>query len=86
MIKILLKTIAMGLMASLLLTACTSTNNSLRHSNDSLGHSNDNMHAKKKNSYASKMLKKQKNKKIDLKKFCFKDNRSIHYNAKERCK
>ena len=29
---------------------------------------------------------KLKKKKIDLKKFCFKDNRSIHYRIEERCK
>lgn len=34
---------------------------------------------KKKNKFVSKA-------KIDLKKFCFKDNRSIHYKSNERCK
>ena len=34
---------------------------------------------KKKNKFKSK-------EKIDLKKFCFKSNRSIHYRAEERCK
>lgn len=29
---------------------------------------------------------KLKKEKIDLKKFCFKDNHSIHYKAQERCK
>jgi hypothetical protein len=40
-------------------------------------------------SHKSKKKKKNKFKskaKIDLKKFCFKDSRSIHYKSQERCK
>lgn len=39
--------------------------------------------------YKAKHKKKKfklKEQKIDLDKFCFKDNHSIHYRAKERCK
>ena len=36
-------------------------------------------HKKKKSRFKSKEV-------IDLKKFCFKSNRSIHYRANERCK
>lgn len=38
--------------------------------------------------YKKKKKKKfvLKTKKVDLKKFCFKDNTSIHYRAEERCK
>jgi len=93
MIKII-KSTTLGLAATVLLSGCFDSQSNLNTSHDAtmavdatpseiISHNIAVSHA-----IASKKRKKHKLrvKKIDLDKFCFKDNRSIHYNAKERCK
>ncbi len=41
---------------------------------------------KYKSKHKKRKAKFKSKEKIDLKKFCFKDNRSIHYRTEERCK
>jgi uncharacterized lipoprotein YajG len=86
------KSVLVGLAAALLLTACASNQNKVTASakkaiaSDATAHEIEVQHK-----YAANIKKKRKNKfkskeKIDLKKFCFKSNRSIHYKAPERCR
>lgn len=94
MIKIT-KTIVLGLTAAFLLTACSNdqeqlntpthaviaadaTKAEIQHEKEYIEHAKAKKKRKKRNS-----VNKQK---IDLKKFCFKDNTSIHYKSNERCK
>ena len=79
--KSILKSVSISLAAAVLLIGCAS---------------NDAHPAKKGQSKYMKDLKKKRMEKVggtkaektkaDLKKFCFKDNRSIHYRNSERCK
>jgi len=92
----LFKTIAkktlIGATATLLLTACVSNQNTTPTQSSSYDHHTiglDTLSQDKKVVTHKKKRKhsfKKKQQKVDLKKFCFKDNSSIHYRAKERCK
>ena len=95
MIKII-KGAVVGLSAALLLTACSNdqakVSTPVMHdsaiasdatSNEIKVHEKYKMHLKKTKKAKKVKLKKAK---VNLAKFCFKDNHSIHYKAEERCK
>ncbi len=75
--KSILKSVSISLVAAVLLIGCGS---------------NDAHPPKKSGGKHAKDLKKKRmekvgtKKEVDLTKFCFKDNRSIHYKESERCK
>jgi len=93
-----LKGVVVGLTVALLLTACSTDQEKVNvakkvKSTNSIATNATKSEIASKIAYESrvKKMKKKKNKfiskaKIDLKKFCFKNSRSIHYRAKERCK
>ncbi len=89
----MVKTIILGLSASLLLTACTTTQDkvSASHSMASDATSAEMKHHDETVAHFKKVKKRKKRlalkkQKVDLNKFCFKDNHSIHYKVQERCK
>ncbi len=91
MTKTILKGTTVTLTTMLLLTACAGNQENIQPSSDKLSEAttSSNNHTTTKQGRYSKLLKKAqyeaKAKKIALRKFCFKDNHSIHYKAKERC-
>ena len=102
MVKTVLKSITVSLTAALLLTACSSdqekvTTPKVKASKvvEDRGMAADatSSEVKKHDEYVAHIKKVKKKKKVqlkklkvDLKKFCFKDNHSIHYKFEERCK
>lgn len=92
MIKIV-KGVVVTLSAALLLTACSSKEKvSMTHGTPDMATDATTTEVQKHNAYVAHIKKVKKRKKIvlkeqkiDLKKFCFKDNHSIHYKANERC-
>lgn len=99
MIKIV-RGVVVSLTATLLLTACSSSQEKVsapkkvevKH-DESMALDATVQEVKKHDEYVAHIKKVKKKKKIrlkkqkiDLKKFCFKDNHSIHYKSQERCK
>ena len=92
------KNILIGVSAALLLTACsTSQQDKLtpKYNHNAVATNATPNEIQKEIDYEKhvkavkkhkKRFKVKKHKKVDLKKFCFKDARSIHYRAEERCK
>ena len=65
---------------SLFFVACATNQNTVTNHNENMQNAHK-LHLKKR-----KHRFKKRKQKIDLAKFCFKDNSSIHYRAEERCK
>lgn len=98
----MLKSIVLGLSASLLLTACAGTQEKISSTDAAKAHSEIasdataaeiKQHEKYVEHLAHVKQAKKRNKRVnitkkpvDLEKFCFQDNLSIHYRAEERCK
>lgn len=101
MIKIV-KGVVVGLSAALLLTACSSKQETVsapakadmhKSMDRTMASDATASEIKAHDAYETHIKKLKKRKKINLKqpkvnlaKFCFKDNSSIHYKANERCK
>jgi len=111
-----IQNITLGLTSAILLTACTSSNDSVttpvlvdkqqqviqekkqplnNYKHNSIAKDATEQEIKRELEYESHLQKVEKHKKkkkhskkrvVDLKKFCFKDNTSIHYRKNERCK
>ncbi len=84
MIKTVLKGMTISLAAALLLTGCSSSQETVSTPTTSKATASSatahDTHSKKRKKRF--ILKKAE---VDLDKFCFKDNRSIHYKSEERC-
>ena len=85
--KKIIKSTAIGLTTVILLTGCFDKQEQvkvpvLKHKSK-VDKNNFHHIIKKKKKKKKVILKKQK---IDLKKFCFKNNHSIHYRSNERCR
>ena len=98
MTKSILKGITVSLAATLLLTACSSDQEkvnvpAVKTVERGMSSEPTVSEVKKHDKYVAHVKKVKKRKKVklkklkvDLKKFCFKDNHSIHYKYQERCK
>ena len=91
----IIKVVVATLSATLLLTACSSNQEkvSLTHGRVDIATDATEAEIQEHNEFVARIKKAKKRKKImhkkhktDSKKFCFKDNRSIHYRAANRCK
>jgi len=90
------KNLLIGISAALLLTACSTSQDNVapKYNHNAVATNATQGEIQKQIDYEKhvKAVKKHKKRfkikkhKIDLKKFCFKDARSIHYRAEERCK
>ncbi len=96
MVKKILKGAIVTLTTTLLLTACAGSQENIQHSkvaHSGTEHSEvldaSNEHTTSRQSRYSRLLKKArreaKAEKIVLRKYCFKNNHSIHYRVQERC-
>ena len=86
-----LKNIVLSLSAILLLSACSAKNHNMHDPEIASDATAEEIQIQKEYKAHIKKIKKNKKHrakkaKVDLKKFCFKDSRSVHYKSEERCK
>jgi ABC-type uncharacterized transport system auxiliary subunit len=86
-IKRIIKSTAIGLTAIFLLTGCFDKQEQIKTpevKHKTKVEDKSYHHVVKKKKKKKKVILKKK--KVDLKKFCFKNNHSIHYRSSERCR
>lgn len=94
----MVKKISISLFVALLFSACSTSQDNLKPKNkDAIASDATNQEIKQEIEYEKHIkavkrfrkkqdAKKKNKKKVDLDKFCFKDSKSIHYRAEEKCK